>query len=81
MPGGHYSHAHEPDVASETDVAQAADVARSAETTGDEAVANEAWRRYRRIRDAGRDPEQLLLEGVALSEQARALAALDHHGS
>jgi hypothetical protein len=60
-------------------LAAAAEEARSAEAAGEEAAANEAWRRYRRIRDAARDPNALLLEGIALSEQARALAALDRH--
>jgi hypothetical protein len=60
-------------------LAAAAEAARSAEAAGEEAAANEAWRRYRRIRDAARDPNALLLEGIALSEQARALAALDRH--
>lgn len=60
-------------------LAAAAEAAHSAEAAGEEAAANEAWRLYRRIRDAARDPDALLLEGIALSEQARALAALDHH--
>jgi hypothetical protein len=60
-------------------LAEAAEAAHSAEAVGEEAAANEAWRRYRRIRDAARDPEALLVEGIALSEQACALAALDDH--
>jgi hypothetical protein len=43
---------------------------------GDEAAASDAWRRYRLIRDAARDPDDLLAEGIALSEQALALAML-----
>ena len=56
---------------------EAADAARRAEARGDDAAAGEAWRRYRLIRDAARDPDELLAEGIALSEQALALAALD----
>jgi hypothetical protein len=61
-------------------LAEAARAARSAEAAGDQASANEGWRRYRRIRDAGRDPDELLVEGVALSAQARALAAIGRRG-
>lgn len=42
---------------------------------GDDHVAASEWRRYRLIRDAARDPEELLAEGVALSVQALELAA------
>jgi hypothetical protein len=52
-----------------------ASVARAAEDAGDEAAASEAWRRYRLIKDALRDPDELLLEGIALSETAIELAA------
>lgn len=38
-------------------------------------MADEEWRRYRLIRDAGRDPHELLAEGIALSAQAAELAA------
>jgi hypothetical protein len=62
-------------------LAEAARAARHAETAGDEGAAGEAWRRYRLIRDAARDPEELLAAGVALSEQARELAAQDRRGS
>lgn len=58
-------------------LAEAADTARAAEARRDERAAGEAWRRYRLIRDAGRDPEELLAEGIALSNQALALAAPD----
>lgn len=54
---------------------QAARAARLAESRRDESAAGEAWRRYRLIRDAARDPDELLAEGVALSEQAIRLAA------
>ncbi len=56
---------------------EAAQAARLAEGHGDEAAAGEAWRRYRLIRDAARDPDELLAEGIALSDRALALAALD----
>lgn len=54
---------------------EAGRAARGAEARRDEGAANEAWRRYRLIRDAGRDPDQLLAEGIALSERAIQLAA------
>jgi hypothetical protein len=38
-------------------------------------MADEEWRRYRLIRDGGRDPDELLAEGIALSVQAAELAA------
>jgi negative regulator of sigma E activity len=38
-------------------------------------LAGEEWRRYRLIRDAARDPDELLAEGIALSVQASELAA------
>jgi hypothetical protein len=49
--------------------------ARAAEASGDDALAGEEWRRYRLIRDAARDPDELLAEGIALSVQAIELAA------
>ncbi|HEX5984173.1 MAG TPA: hypothetical protein VFY69_08205 [Solirubrobacterales bacterium] len=47
----------------------------AAEERGDEASVSAEWRRYRLIRDAARDPEELLAEGIALSAQAIELAA------
>ncbi|MGE5281920.1 MAG: hypothetical protein ACM3N0_06295 [Chloroflexota bacterium] len=41
--------------------------ARAAEARGDDVTAAEEWRRYRLIRDAARDPDELLTEGIALS--------------
>ncbi|HYM53949.1 MAG TPA: hypothetical protein VES97_01195 [Solirubrobacteraceae bacterium] len=38
-------------------------------------AAGEAWRRYRLIKDALRDPDELLTEGVELCERAIELAA------
>ncbi|HEV2790237.1 MAG TPA: RseA family anti-sigma factor [Solirubrobacterales bacterium] len=49
--------------------------AKAAEERGDDAAAASEWRRYRLIRDAMRDPEELLAEGIALSTQAIELAA------
>jgi hypothetical protein len=49
--------------------------AREAESRGDDARAGEEWHRYRLIQDAGRDPDELLAEGIALSVQAIELAA------
>lgn len=56
-------------------LAEAADRAKRAEAQGDEALAAREWRCYRLIRDAARDPEELLAEGVSLSMQAIELAA------
>jgi hypothetical protein len=54
---------------------QAARDAHAAEARGDDAAANEAWRRYRLITDAVRDPDELLAEGIALSQMGIELAA------
>ena len=56
---------------------EAGRAAHAAEARHDEAAAGEAWRRYRLIRDAGRDPDELLAEGIALSNLAIALASFD----
>lgn len=56
-------------------LADAADRAKRAEAQGDDGLAAREWRSYRLIRDAGRDPEDLLAEGVLLSAQAIELAA------
>jgi hypothetical protein len=45
-------------------------LACTAEAAGDDAAAGEAWRGYRLVRDATRDPDELLAEGIALSERA-----------
>lgn len=52
----------------------AANAARAAEVRGDNNAASEEWRRYRLIRDAARDPDELLAEGIALSLSALELA-------
>jgi hypothetical protein len=49
--------------------------ARDAEARGDDVRAGEEWRRYRLIKDASRDPDDLLAEGIALSVQAAELAS------
>lgn len=49
--------------------------ARDAEARGDDVRAGEEWRRYRLIKDAARDPDELLAEGIALSLRAAELAA------
>lgn len=51
--------------------------ARDAEARGNDRLAGEEWRRYRLIKDAARDPDELLAEGVVLSLQAAELAAPD----
>lgn len=48
--------------------------ARAAEARCDGWTANELWRRYELVRDGGRDPDELLAEGVALSRVAIQLA-------
>ena len=49
--------------------------ARAAQEAGRGWEAGEAWRRYELVRDGGRDPDELLTEGVALSRMAIALLA------
>lgn len=49
--------------------------AKEAEARGDDGLAAREWHRYRLIEDATRDPEELLVEGIALSVQAMELAA------
>jgi hypothetical protein len=63
------------DARQEQRLERAARDARAAETRGDDAAANEAWRRYRLISDAARDPDELLAEGIALSQIGIELAA------
>jgi hypothetical protein len=64
-----------PGLSSEDRLTEAAARARGAEARGDDARAGEEWRRYRLIRDAARDPDDLLAEGIALSLQAADLAS------
>lgn len=56
------------DARQEQRLRQAARDAHAAEARDDDAAANEAWRRYRLIGDAARDPDELLAEGIALSQ-------------
>lgn len=51
-------------------LARLAAEARDAAARGDGWAAGEAWRKYELVRDAGRDPDELLAEGVALSALA-----------
>jgi negative regulator of sigma E activity len=57
---------------------ETAEVARAAEACGEDEAAGEAWRRYRLIRDAARNPDELLAEGIALSRSAIELARPSH---
>jgi hypothetical protein len=63
------------DLSSSGRLDEASQAARMAEASGRDAIAGEAWRRYRLIRDAARDPDELLAEGIALSTAAIELAA------
>jgi len=56
-------------------LAEAATHARDAEARSDDARAGDEWRRYRLIRDAARDPDELLAEGIELSHRAADLAS------
>lgn len=47
---------------------EAAATAHAAQDRGDHWAANDAWGRYALIKDALRDPQDLLDEGVALSK-------------
>ena len=51
-------------------LAEAAAAAHAAEDRGDPFAAHDAWRRYVLIEDAQRDPQDLLDEGIALSNVA-----------
>jgi len=51
-----------------------ATLASAASDRGDGWVANEFWREYELVRDAGRDPDELLEEGLRLSRLAAELA-------
>lgn len=55
-------------------LAEAAADAQAAMSCGDGWALNEAWRRYRLIHDGGRDPQELLDEGMQLSRVALDLA-------
>jgi hypothetical protein len=51
-----------------------AGAARAAEDRGEGWRASEVWRRYELVRDGGRDPDELLADGIALSVVALELA-------
>jgi hypothetical protein len=53
-------------------------IACTAEAGGEDAAAVEAWRGYRLVRDAARDPNELLAEGIALSERALEMVRRHH---
>lgn len=46
----------------------------AAEARGDGWAAGETWRSYELVRDGGRDPDELLAEGIALCRVALDLA-------
>lgn len=48
--------------------------ASAASDGGDGWAANELWRRYELVRDGGRDPDELLADGLRLSRMAAELA-------
>lgn len=52
---------------------QAAMAAKAAEDRDDDALAIREWRRFRLIEDSGRDADDLLAEGIALSVASLAL--------
>jgi hypothetical protein len=54
---------------------EAAANAKRAEGQGDAGLAAAEWRRYRLIKDATRDPDELLSEGVGISQIAVELAS------
>jgi negative regulator of sigma E activity len=56
-------------------MAEAGVRAKLAERRGNDALAHAEWRRYRLIRDVGRSPDELLAEGIELSERAAEFAA------
>jgi hypothetical protein len=60
----------------DTRLADLAADARAAERRGDGWAAGEVWRQYELVRDGGRDPDELLAEGMALSQVALELAEL-----
>jgi hypothetical protein len=53
---------------------RAASAAKAAEDRRDDVLAAREWRRFLLIEDAGRDADDLLAEGIALSVASLALA-------
>lgn len=60
-------------------LAQLAAAAGAAEARGDGWRAGDAWRRYELVRDGGRDPDELIAEGIALSRMVLDLAGQAEH--
>ena len=58
----------------DTRLAELAADAHAADARGDGWTAGELWRRDELVRDGGRDPDELLAEGIALSQVALELA-------
>lgn len=56
-------------------LAELAERASDAEARGDGWAVGAAWRDYELVKDGGRDPEELIAEGLALSRVAIELAA------
>lgn len=52
------------------ELARLASDAQRAQARGEAWAAGEIWRRYELVRDGGRDPDELLAEGIALSRTA-----------
>lgn len=59
----------------EARLAELAAEAVAAGARGEGWVGNELWREYELVKDGGRDPDELIAEGVALSYMAMDLAA------
>lgn len=57
---------------------EAAVNAKRAEDRGDDGLAATEWRRYRLVKNVTRDPDELLAEGIAISQMAIELAAQSH---
>lgn len=57
-----------------------ASAARQAEQRGERWTAGELWRRYELVLDGGRNPDDLLGEGIVLSHVALELAAHAERG-
>jgi hypothetical protein len=63
-----------PDMDRDGRLRELAAAARSASDRGAGWTANELWREYELVRDGGRDPDDLLAEGLRLSRMAADLA-------
>lgn len=65
---------HASPIEATTRLRAASVAAQEAEAGGDPWAAAEAWRRYRLISDAQRDPDELIAEGLELSRFAISVA-------